>query len=193
MLLSGLILTSGCTGIFPQDTAYIQDLPTPAIRSGYQMPVPTNNSSSVPKITEAQSPLITTDTPSPDSGLNIVLDKTEVPLNSTLELSLENRGPEKAEFISGFPFSVEYYGSSGWILIAGHGGGTQGFWTLDAGNTSRKMVWNTASAREYLDAGLLDKSVVKETGRFRICVHAYIGGYPQGNDVVRCKDFVVTL
>lgn len=145
----------------------------------------------VPIISETKYTVTQSHSLTSDSGLIIVPGKKEAPLNSPLEFTLENRGPEKYEFISGNPFSVEYNGISGWILVAGHGGGTQAFWTLEPGNTSRKMVWNTGRVREYLDAGLIDKSLVKETGRFRICVHAYVGGYALNNEVVRCEEFVV--
>ena len=125
------------------------------------------------------------------TGLVIVMEKTVIPLNATMDFYLENQGSVVDKFTSGYPFTVEFSGNSGWTRVAGSGG-TAGFWKLRSGETSRKMVWSTKRVREYQAAGLIDPSEVQETGRFRICVQTFVGGYPLQNEVTTCREFIVT-
>jgi hypothetical protein len=164
------------------------------VRTEVQPNLATVNITGVSTMTPDIPDTITTNTPpgipGQVSGLVIIMNKTELKLNSTLEFFIKNNGSITMEFSEGYPFTIESRGNGTWTHIAGRSG-TQAFWSLEGGETSRKMIWNTARVREYQKEGIIDRIVVNETGTFRVCIHAFAGGYSLKNEVRNCREFTV--
>jgi hypothetical protein len=129
-------------------------------------------------------------TPAP-SGLVIVMNQTEIPSNSNLELYLENTGAQPLLFLDGNPFTIEYFSGTDWIVVDGHYG-TQGSWKLKPGEMSRALTWDPMQLQRLLDAGVFDRSRVRQTGQFRVCAHGFAlsnAQDPLENEIIYCREF----
>jgi hypothetical protein len=131
---------------------------------------------------------ISTITPAPinDERLTarIDIDRDIITTNETISFRIINQGSHMLVFRSGDPYHLEWYDKGTWIRITG-AGGTQAFWDLSPGETSKTFSWNTAEP----PWGTLYKNVSSNErytfspGRYRVVVEAIIPVNAPGQDI----------
>ena len=145
------------------------------------LPTITNNSANVtPTVTTPYS-----DVP----GIIVFTDKPKYKVGEDVTVGITNNLNVPLIFGAGAPFWLQYRQTNGTWLNISYGGGTQGFWRLQPGDT-HSWPWNFMGLYDYDCINGNDKPFKIVPGIYRVIIYGKIMSEPREGFSVQ-KEFII--
>jgi hypothetical protein len=155
---------------------------------------PTINSSSTPSPTISpsnSSVSASSTTPYPFSDIKeitVFTDKPKYKVGDDITVGITNNLNVPLIFGAGAPFGIQYQTNGTWINIS-YGGGTQGFWHLQPGDT-HSWPWNFMGLYDYDYVNGNNKPFKVVPGVYRVIIGGTIDSKYQETFVMQ-KEFII--